>query len=303
MMRSKLVLGLLLPLVLVFNVGCATRIGPGHIGLQVALAGSNRGVQDTTIRTGYVFYNPFTTTVMEYPTYVQTAKWTGSKEGNPEQNEEMTFKSKEGVLIKADVSISYQLTADKAPHFYVKYLTDDLNGFTHGVLRNITRDAFNETAAQYSVDDIIGGKMSEFLTAVKDKVNNQVESEGITLQQFGFLETPTLPESYQQAMLAKQTAVQSAQQKENELRATNAEAAKQVAQAEGQAKARLIAAEAEAESNRKIAGSLSPTILELKRLEVQNNAIGKWSGNVPQITGGGQGNGGSLNIVVPLQPR
>lgn len=62
--------------------GC-TRIGPGHVGIEVDMAGSQRGVQDFALKTGWVFYNPVGTSVMEYPTFVQTAKWTKNlNEGN-----------------------------------------------------------------------------------------------------------------------------------------------------------------------------------------------------------------------------
>ena len=47
--------------------GC-TRIGPGHVGIKVDMAGSDRGVLNTPASTGWVFYNPMGTTVIEYPT-------------------------------------------------------------------------------------------------------------------------------------------------------------------------------------------------------------------------------------------
>ena len=63
-------------MIVLFFVGCATRIGPGRVGIKVDLAGSQRGVEDLPIRTGWVFYNFLSSTIVEYPTSVQTAKWT-----------------------------------------------------------------------------------------------------------------------------------------------------------------------------------------------------------------------------------
>lgn len=48
------------------------RIDAGCEGILVNLYGSERGVDDVSMVTGRVFYNPATQEVYEYPTYVQT---------------------------------------------------------------------------------------------------------------------------------------------------------------------------------------------------------------------------------------
>src|SRR5262249_5758679 len=58
-----------------FLVGI-TRIEAGYVGIEVNLAGSQRGASEIPVRTGWVFYSPLTTQVIEFPTYVQTVKWT-----------------------------------------------------------------------------------------------------------------------------------------------------------------------------------------------------------------------------------
>ena len=51
-------------LTIIFITGCTT-IPPGSVGILVNKYGSNRGVQDYTTTTGYVTYNPFSTSVIE----------------------------------------------------------------------------------------------------------------------------------------------------------------------------------------------------------------------------------------------
>ena len=51
-------------------------------------------------------------------------------------------------------------------------------------------------------------------------------------------------------------------------------------QEEGEAEAQLIAAEAEAKANRKIAESLTPELIEKIKYD-------KWNGSVPQVQGSG----------------
>ena len=165
--------------------GC-TRVGPGYVGIKVSMAGTNRGVDAYPATTGWVFYNRMTESVFEYPTFVQTAKWTRDpNEGHP-VNEEITFTNKDSMLISADISLSYTLRAERVPAFYVKFRSDDLDKFTHGYLRNVARDMFNETAGKYSIEQIMGDN-GPFLSEVRQKLQAQVEAIGVVIEQFGLI--------------------------------------------------------------------------------------------------------------------
>jgi hypothetical protein len=86
-----------------------TRIEAGHVGVEMNLAGSQRDASEMPVRTGWVVYSPLRTQIIEFPTYVQTVKWTrDTAEGHP-VNEEMGFNFKEGMEILVDVSLSYAI--------------------------------------------------------------------------------------------------------------------------------------------------------------------------------------------------
>src|SRR5215470_16182985 len=94
---------------LIAYLGCATttRVDAGHVGIRVKLAGSDRGVQDMPVVTGWVFYNPLTEQIILFPTSVQNVVWTQSThEGRP-FDESITFSSEEGVNVNADVGLSF----------------------------------------------------------------------------------------------------------------------------------------------------------------------------------------------------
>src|SRR6202158_1397111 len=140
-----------------------TRIEAGHVGVEINLAGNQRGASEIPVRTGWVVYSPLSTQIIEFPTFVQTVKWTkDTNEGHP-VNEEMGFNSKEGMEIFVDVSLSYAIEAAKAPDFYVKYRLADMESFTHGILRDVGRHSLNGVASTYVVEDIYGEKKAEFL--------------------------------------------------------------------------------------------------------------------------------------------
>jgi hypothetical protein len=62
------VIGFIL-LVVLFN--SCERIDAGHVGVKVNQYGDNKGVDDVTAVTGMVFYNPLTTRIYEFPTFIQ----------------------------------------------------------------------------------------------------------------------------------------------------------------------------------------------------------------------------------------
>jgi regulator of protease activity HflC (stomatin/prohibitin superfamily) len=264
----------------------ATRIEAGYTGIEVNLAGSQRGASEIPIRTGWVFYSPLTTQIIEFPTFVQTVKWTNdTNEGHP-LNEEMGFNSKEGMEIFANVSLSYAIDPKHVPDFYVKYRVNDLDVFTHGILRDIVRNSLNEVASTYVVEDIYGEHKAEFLHKVEAQIQDKVSNVGVGVQQFGFIGAPRVPTVIANAITAKAQAIQEAERAKNELATTQAEAAKKIAEAEGDAKSTVTRAQGEADANRIRQSSITPQLLELRRLENQRAYIDKWNGQLPSVQTG-----------------
>lgn len=262
------------------------RINPGHVGIKVVNGGSDRGVQDFPTQIGWVFYNPITSSVLEYPTSMQNVVWTkDAGEGRP-ANEEITFTNKDKMTISVDVNLSYSILPAKVPAFYVKFRNDDLSTFTYGYLHNAARDVFNEHGGKYSIDQIMGDN-AQFIADVKKSLQEKVADIGVIIDQFGIIGAPRPPQYVLDQINASAHATQLATQKQNELAQVQADMAKEVSKTETYAKNKLTYAEAEAKANRMLAESLSPQLIEKMRLE-------KWDGHLPYI------NGGSTNPFVSL---
>ena len=168
----------------------------------------------------------------------------------------------------------------------MKFRSDDLAQFTHTFLRNIAREAFNKAAARYNADDLYGAKKEEVLGKAREYVNAEVKDIGVVIEQFGYVGAPRPPDNVRQAIDAKIAAIQRSIQVENEVRAAKAEAQKNVAIAQGQAQANQI-----------LAQSLSPTLIEWRRLGLTEQAIQKWDGRRPTVEGSGSGL--LLNVTPP----
>lgn len=269
-MRSLLLCAVL---ALATQTGCQTHINPGHVGILVHSCGGG-GVDPTPLGVGY-HGTGACTSVVEYPTFVQTAVWTKNpNEGHPE-NEEITFTNKDQMSIAVDISLAYQLDAQKAPAFYTKFKADNLDTFTHGFLRNLAREKFDTAAGKYSIEQVMGDN-ANFLKEVRAGLQEELNPYGVTLTQFGFIGAPRPPQAVIDAINAKATATQKALQIELELKQSEAEARKHVAQAEGEAQAIKIRADAQAYANQKLAGSLSQVLVDYRRIE-------KWDGKMPQV--------------------
>jgi regulator of protease activity HflC (stomatin/prohibitin superfamily) len=113
-------------------VGCSTvhRIDAGHVGIKVRLAGSARGVQDMPVVTGWVFVNPITEQLVTFPTSVQNVIWTATPHEGRNIDESITFSSSEGVNVNADVSLSFHIEPNLAPHLYGRFRQTDLTTST-----------------------------------------------------------------------------------------------------------------------------------------------------------------------------
>lgn len=289
------VIGLVIAWSILTSIASVTRIDAGHVGIEINLAGSQRGASDIPIRTGWVFYSPLKSQVIQFPTYVQTVKWTRDlNEGRP-LNEEMGFNSKEGMEIFANVSLSYAIDGQKVPAFYVKYRISNLDDFSHGILKDIVRNSLNEVASTYTVEDIYGEKKAEFLKKVEEMVQAKVDAVGVNVQQFGFIGAPRVPNVIANSITAKAQAIQEAERAKNELATTQAEAAKKIAEAEGVAKSQVLLAQGEADANKIRQSSLTPQLLELRKLENQKAMIDRWNGQLPSV----EGNNGAMMLQLP----
>lgn len=276
---SKLLLAMALSLSAALT-GCSQKIGVGHVGIIISQVGTDKGVLNTPVRTGKVYYNPWTEDVIEYPTFVQTVVWTKDvNEGNP-VDESVTFTNKESMAINADVSLSYSLVGDKVPAFYVKFHSDDLKTFTAGFMRNVTRDCMNETAGKYEISQLIGDNAA-FIEDSRSCIEKVLTPYGVHIDQFGIIGSPRPPQVVLEQINQKIQADQIALRKQMELTQVQADAAKQVAAAEGHAKAQIAEANGDAEANRIRAASITPSILQARALDNQHDMIWRWNGATP----------------------
>ena len=254
--------------------GCE-RIDAGHAGVKVELYGSDRGVQDIELVTGMVWYNRFTTAVYEFPTYVREIKYQRSvdQDGTIVNDNSIHCTTADGMTISFDVSMNYSVRDDEVSNIFRKYRLP-LEDLETRYLYTSVRNAYNGVAGQMTAEHIISNR-KVYEDSVRRVLVTQLTKEGFEIQQITIAGKISVPQSLEQAINSKITAVQNAQRAENEKQQTIAEAQKQIESARGDSASTIIRARADAEANKLRQQSLTPLL-------VQKEMIDKWNGALPQ---------------------
>lgn len=232
---------------------CVERIDAGCEGIKVNLYGSDKGVDDVSLVTGWVWYAPWSTAIYEYPAFVQTVDYPA-----------FTINAKDGSEFTVDPTMSIKIIDGKSPFIFKKY-RKDLEEVINITLFNYVKDAFRIELNAYTTDEIVSNR-DKVEKAIEAHLSETLAKENFCLEQL----TSGLkyPQTIVDAVNDKNKAVQDAQRASNELAVVQAEAEKKV-----------VAAQAEAEAYRLKTQSLNSLIL-------QQMWIDKWDGTVPTVITG-----------------
>lgn len=255
----------------VINTFIMVMIPPGYVGVVVNMFGTDKGVEEQELHVGAHFIAPWKV-VYKFPVFEQNHLWDGHKK--------FTFQTSEGLAVEADVGITYHLRHDKIHILFAKYRRG-MDEITDVFIRNFTRDAINKCASKLKIEDLYGTAKEKFFDDIQFYVRHDLEDLGIVIERIYLVGNLHFPESVVRALNAKIEAVQRAQQRENELRESEAEAKKQMAKAHGEAESALIRAKAQAESNQIISRSLTSELIYWQGVQ-------KWNGELPTAMGSSQ---------------
>ena len=256
------------------------RIDAGHVGVKVNQYGDNKGVDDVVAVTGMVFYNPFTTAIYEFPTFIQHKEYKGENS--------FIVNSKDGSEFSVSPIMNYSVQRDKVPAIFSKYRRP-LEDIEEGFLKTAVYDAFRLATNKYTADELISNR-AIFEVEVRRLLDGQLLKEGFIINQF----TSNLiyPETFKKSIEAKNNAVQGSLMAENKVKQAEAEAKIKVATAEGDAKSMLTIAKAEAESNKLKQQTLTTLLIQQQWIEAWKAGGSK----VPSYIGGSGGERFMLNV-------
>ena len=251
-----------------------TYVNPGYVGIVIHRAGG--GVDSKPLGPGLHMRNPLTTGIEEYPIFMQTLVLTkGSNEGSP-SNDEINVNSREGQPLSLDVSMSFELDADKAPYLYTSFRRD-IGSIQHTYVKQTIRQALQEVIGNEEIAAVIGPKKAEAVNEAQKRIAAALAPYGFVVKQFTINELRA-PDAVIQAINQKNVMQQQALTAQNELQKNQFQAQGDSIKAAGRAKAILTEAEAQSRANDLLSRSITQTL-------VQYEMAKRWNGQMPQVSG------------------
>jgi regulator of protease activity HflC (stomatin/prohibitin superfamily) len=249
-----------------FLYGCS-KVPAGYRGVIVNLYGSEKGVAELSVGVGR-YYLGWNSELYLFPTFLQNYSW--------KDEQAITMQTSEGLSIKTDAGITYNIKPDNVVKVFTKYRLG-IDEITNTFLHNMVRDAMNEVASTMTVEQIYGAQKESFISKVNTIVKKEALENGIEVEKIYLVGSFELPSTVINSINSKIQASQNAMKVENEVATARAEAQKTVVEAQARGQQILINAESQAKANKILAESLTPEF-------VSYQAILKWNGELPRMT-------------------
>lgn len=231
-----------------------TIVPAGHRGVQITMG----TVNPTVLESGWQFVNPISN-VKDVNIQIQRATMEGAAAGTKDLQQ-----------VHTDITVNYRLSPEKVALIYRDF---GLN-IVDKVLQPSLNEAFKSVTGHYTSEELIT-KRDEVSQAILQQVRTKVAQfdiniDNVSLVNFGF------SKAYQDSIEQKVIATQMKQKAEQDLQRIEVEAKSRIAQAEGEAKAISIQAQA-------IQSQGGQAYVQLQWIE-------KWDGKMPNtVVNGTQG--------------
>lgn len=298
-MKKGSIGGIMLAVIMIIALGitfkCAYRVPAGYVGVVYNM---RNGVAGEVITQGYHIVPP-TKEVTIYSIGIEQSYLTSKDEGDSSRDESFEVPTLDGKGLTVDLTFTYRFDADRVADTFVRFKGQSGKDIKTSYIKPNVMTLTKEVTSKYPVTDILGDKRAELNVELSKYLKEKFEPYGIIIEQASLINIDP-DEKTREAIQKKVTAQQELElaKIEQNTAKVNAEKEKQVAliqaeqdketaainaekariKANGEADAIRVKAEAEAEANKMIAESLTPEL-------IQNNAVQKWSGNYPLVSG------------------
>ncbi|MEM7571448.1 MAG: prohibitin family protein [Bacteroidota bacterium] len=230
----RLLVNLLIVLTGLALTSCAI-IREGEVGVKRTLG----KYREVPVKQGLTIFNPLTTTMVKVSTQTE----------NMEIG--LNLPSKEGLNVRADISILYHIEGSEAPNL----LRQIGPNFENSVILPVFRSAVADVTARYFAKDMHTGQRAVIEQAIAEQMAVNLEPRGIAIEAVLF-KSIQLPPNLARAIEEVLQAEQQALRMEFVLQEAQSEAERMRIEAEGVRDAQLIIAE-----------GLTPEVLRFKSIE------------------------------------
>jgi len=216
------------------TASCIT-IRQGNVGVKRTIG----KIDEKIIEPGARLYNPFATKMIVVPIRTENIEVV------------LELPSKEGLNVKAEISILYHLEKTKA----TTIIGEIGMNYESTVILPVFRASAADVTARYMAKDMHTGNRFGIETAIKEQMMKTIGSRGFTIEAV-LMKSISLPDGLYRAIEEKLRAEQDAQRMEFILQKERLEASR-----------RTIEAEGIRDANKIISEGLTPQIIQYKTIE------------------------------------
>ncbi|MBO8162879.1 MAG: prohibitin family protein [Brevibacillus sp.] len=251
---GKLIGGILLAVIAaVIGFQSFTIVEAGHRGVVLQLG----AVQPYVLDEGLHFKIPFIQKVIQMEVRVQKSETS------------QTSASRDLQTVSTTIAVNHHLDANNVNKLYQQV------GFEYGsrIVDPAIAESLKAVTAQYTAEELIS-KRSEVSAKVKEVLSQKLSNYNIILDEINIREF-MFSEEYNRAIEAKQVAEQQALKSKLDLERIKIEKEQEITKAQAQAEALRLQKQ-----------EVTPELIQLRQIEAQLEAIRRWDGKLPNVTGG-----------------
>lgn len=272
---GSVILGIIIVIALIVGLGCLERVPAGYVGVVYNMSG---GVDGEVLTQGWHWVSP-TKKVTTYSIGIEQSYLTAEEKGDSPKDESFKIPTSDGKTVTVNLEFSYKFDADKVADTFVKFKGRSGENIKDTFIKPKIIAWTQEVSANYPVTDIFGDQRTKINAELDVYLRGKFEPYGIIIDTVNFTDI-SVDDETAAAIQKKVTAQQELELAKIEAETAKINANKEKEVAEIEAEKVLIAAEAKASANRKIAESLSDVLIQQQKLE-------KWNGKLPEIVSDG----------------
>lgn len=239
--------------------GCSV-VGPGERGIRIHLGSVDNGVLDSGVYLWIPFlYGTKTINIQIQKSDVKTSA-----------------ASKDMQEITTEIAVNWSLNPDRVVEMY-KTIGDEDDIYLR-IIAPAVSEVLKSATSKRTAEEVLTHRL-DLKKDVDEGLRTRLGAYGINLNDVSFVNL-TFSHDFSAAIERKQIAEQKAKEADYVALQAIAESKAVVNKAKGDAESTLVNAKAQAEAQRLLQATISDKVLQLKAIE-------KWSGDFPQVMGGG----------------
>ena len=241
---------------------CTEKVPAGYVGVQYSMSG---GISDEVLSQGWHIVSP-TKKVSLYSVATEQLFMSADEKEGSKDDDSFDVVCKDGVL-NVDFEMSYSFDAEKVPNIFSRYRGMSGDDIINNVIRGKIKTYTNEVTSQFTVLEAHmekKGELNRMLTEhLRNMLADSVEVESATLSR------TTASAEVEASITKRTTTAQELEAEKQKQEKVALEAETKRIQAQGEADALLIKAQAEAEANKLLEESISDNLIRMKEAEAR----------------------------------